>query len=166
MKVCDGINFPAVLNKNLFASSDAMLTKHTLVCRNYGGQAVAAPPKAITEGYIQISTETSSSSAAQPQGRAPGFGRVRASKTFQLQRNSSSEVISLGDAPYLINELELQGYPNMPSFFASDSSTVFSYAIHVSRDKHQWLQLVNYAQFNCSSTQRLCFPTQAARYLC
>ena len=65
--------------------------------------------------------------------------------------------ISLNDV-YLLNELQLTGYPDL-----SPQEKSFSYTIKVSKDKKAWLQLFNYSRVSCFGRQNLCFPTQAVR---
>ncbi len=149
------------MDKNLFASSDATFANQTLVQLNYDYMSGKAPPKAISEGYVQLGTVTHSGITA-----TQAYPGVQLSQTLPKKNSSkSSVVVSLGNMPYLLNDLKFQGYPDVERDGGNLHGivTIFSYTVAVSRDQQQWIQLVNYSQFGCSTKQHLCFPTQAAR---
>ncbi len=148
---------PTVLDKNLFASSDATLANQPLI---YSGRA---QPKGISEVYVQLGTFTYLGTTA-----TQAYPGVQLSQTLPKKNSSkSSVVVSLGNTPYLLNDLKFRGYPDVErdggNLQGIVTSKTFSYTVAVSRDQQQWIQLVNYSQFGCSTKQHLCFPTQAAR---
>lgn len=161
----------AVLSKNLFASSTTTLIDHILVQPSDSHGQYRMPPKAISEGYVRLGNVT-----VQPATGLGFGGGIQLSQTLQPQRNSSrsSLVISLGDTPYLINNIQFQGYPDMakgglhvfgqPATPTFTPGGAFSYTVAVSRDKEKWIQLANYSRYSCYLNQQLHFPTQSARY--
>ena len=107
--------------------------------------ALGSPPQSIIEGMIQLGDIIT-----QAHGGLGILGNV-------THGQPTTCTVSL-DSIYLLNELQLIGYPDLPTQEKS-----FSYIIKVSRDKKTWLQLFNYSGFTCFATQRLRFPTQALR---
>lgn len=120
-------------------------------------------PQAMFEGYVQLDPKTRQGERPATSPRQTGHKK---------DPSQSSLVISLGDVPYLINNIQFEGYPQPPEdeddiFYDLRCRKVigkgFSYAVCVSGDQQRWLELVNYSQFDCSSTQHLCFPTMGVR---
>ena len=108
--------------------------------------ALGSPPQSIIEGVIQLGAQV----ASQPH-RGTGI------YTFINSGLPNTCTVCL-DAIYLLNELQLIGYPDWP---VQEKS--FSYIVKVSRDKKTWLQLFNYSGSTCFASQSLRFPTQALR---
>jgi len=107
--------------------------------------ALGSPPQSIVAGMIQLGAVVAQAHHGSQQFGLATYGQP------------TTCTVSL-DSIYLINELQLIGYPDLPTQVKS-----FSYIIKVSRDRKMWLQLFNYSGFTCFAKQRLCFPTQALR---
>ena len=141
----------------------------------YQQQQLGSPPQSITEGVVQLGV-VQPETVAQPVsggglGFSAGVGGLQLGGLFshqpcgtglQLGGRVSTNLpttctISLNDV-YLLNELQLTGYPDLPP-----QERCFSYTIKVSKDKKTWLQLFNYSRVSCFGRQNLCFPTQAVR---
>ena len=86
--------------------------------------------------------------------------RTSRKSTCDSKQLDGCVIVALDDT-YIINYLELKGYPGI-----SDERQVgrpFSYTVKVSRDKANWLELFDYSSFACRGAQHLSFPKQAAR---
>ena len=140
-------------------------------------QHLGSPPQSITEGVVQLGVVQPETVAQLVSVGGLGLGGVGGLQLggfqqlghqlgggtgFQLGGRVGTNLptmctISLNDV-YLLNELQLTGYPDLPPQEMS-----FSYTIKVSKDKNTWLQLFNYSRVSCFARQNLCFPTQAVR---
>ena len=142
----------------------------------YQQQQLGSPPQSITEGVVQLGVVQPETVAQPVSGGGLGFSGVGGLQLGGFQQlgpqlggtglQLSGRVgpnlptmctISLNDV-YLLNELQLTGYPDLPP-----QERCFSYTIKVSKDKKTWLQLFNYSRVSCFGRQNLCFPTQAVR---
>ena len=142
----------------------------------YQKQQLGSPPQSITEGVVQLGVVQPETVAQPVSGGGLGFsgggglqlggfqqfGPQLGGTGLQLGGRVGTNLptmctISLNDV-YLLNELQLTGYPDLPP-----QEKCFSYTIKVSKDKKTWLQLFNYSRVSCFGRQNLCFPTQAVR---
>ncbi|KAL5515143.1 hypothetical protein EMCRGX_G000268 [Ephydatia muelleri] len=84
-------------------------------------------------------------------------------KSYAHERDShthhqpSSCILDLGDH-YLVNYIELQGYPT--ASHPDRCRLCFLYTLKVSRDKLHWHKLFDFSVFKCCGNQHLCFPQQ------
>ena len=142
----------------------------------YQQQQLGSPPQSITEGVVQLGVVQPETVAQPVSGGGLGFSGVGGLQLGGYQQFGSQLggtglqlggrvgtnlptmcTIALNDV-YLLNELQLTGYPDL-----LPQEKCFSYTIKVSKDKKTWLQLFNYSRVSCFGRQNLCFPTQAVR---
>ena len=119
-----------------------------------GGSSPLQP--CVADTVIQLNCGSSS----QPQVGGHRVQRGRGLTRGPEQLNSSHTIIALDDL-YIINYLHLTGYP--ASSDKEQEKKSFSYAVKISRDKSNWLDLFDYSSFACRGAQHLTFPKQAAR---
>ena len=89
-----------------------------------------------------------------------GFQSQKQDPSGSRKLDRCEMIVSLDDV-YLINYLQMKGYPTISD--EKQKCKSFSYTVEVSRDKFNWLKLFDYSSFACRSTQNLTFPKQAVK---
>lgn len=89
-----------------------------------------------------------------------GFQSKKRDPSGSRKLDRCSVIVSLDDV-YLINYLQMKGNSTISD--EKQKCKSFSYTVEVSRDKFNWLKLIDYSSFACRSTQSLTFPKQAVR---
>ena len=168
------MSFTPVPGKNQLKVVTTLEPHQVIINYPYQQQHLGSPPQSITEGVVQLGVvqpEVFSDGGGLQQvgvggGMQLGGGGLLLGQPhgggFHLGSRACTDLptmctISLNDV-YLLNELQLTGYPDL-----SPQEKSFSYTIKVSKDKKTWLQLFNYSRVSCFARQNLCFPTQAVR---
>ena len=175
------MSFTPVPGKNQLKFVTTVEPHQVIVNYPHQQQHLVSPPQSITEGVVQLGVvqlgRVQTETVAQPVSGVGGglgggfgggghggggFGLPLGGSGLQFCGRVGTNLptmctISLNDV-YLLNELQLTGYPNL-----SPQEKSFSYTIKVSKDKKTWLQLFNYSRVSCFARQNLCFPTQAVR---
>lgn len=67
-------------------------------------------------------------------------------------------MVELGST-FLINQIKMELYDEY------EDRREYSYYIEVSVDRNNWHRIIDYTNYNCSSTQDLHFPSQAVRFI-
>ena len=164
------MSFTPVPGKNQLKFVTTVDPHQVVINYPYQQQHLGSPPQSITEGVVQLGVvqpEVFSDGGGLQQvgvggGMQLGGGGLFVGSGLHFGSRACTNLptmctISLNDV-YLLNELQLTGYPNL-----SPQEKCFSYTIKVSKDKKTWLQLFNYSRVSCFARQNLCFPTQAVR---
>ena len=172
------MSFTPVPGKNQLKFVTTVEPNQVIVNYPHQQQHLGSPPQSITEGVVQLGVVQPETVAQPVSGGGGGlsfgggglgggfggggFGLPLGGSGLQFCGRVGTNLpamctISLNDV-YLLNELQLTGYPNL-----SPQEKSFSYTIKVSKDKKTWLQLFNYSRVSCFARQNLCFPTQAVR---